>query len=346
MNKKKLGLYLGMLILLVVSVVIRGEEWKKEKPEYIFMTNSTRNYEDFRMFQEFEKTVENAGGIPKILEFEDPKLSSIQQLQTLKKNVKENTKAIIVNAANNSSLTELLEEYREKGISIISCMSEVEARNRDLHIGPADPAAFGKNLMKETIKICQGKGKFAIISGSARTESATTLMMEIRYTFEEEANGQMILSDVLYGDENVEKAMENICSYLEKTSDVKVLICLSERMTEAACKAIMQMKMEEKVTVLGMGNPVFFQKVLEEEKLKLQLYYYDMAEFGKWAAEVALRMSNGEIAGTAGECTEINEKIYCVVNDTTMGGDDRDGTVMYCYPKYQSKGSIRNAEFD
>ena len=124
----------GVLIVFVCCWFIRDR-----KEEYLFVMGDVRSFEDFPMYQNFESEVERLGGEPKVLEFEGKENSAINQIKMLDQEVTDNTVCIVVNASSNDSLSELLQQYQEEGIEVISCISEVSAESRMLHVGTVRP---------------------------------------------------------------------------------------------------------------------------------------------------------------------------------------------------------------
>lgn len=334
-NRKKKHVLLFIMLIVMVFAGAAGIYIKKigVKPEYIFLMSGVRGYEDFPMFSAFEKEITDLGGKPKVLDFEDSD-SVITQRRMLKEAVTENTACIIVNAANSAGLEDILREAVQKGIRIISCISETESSLRQLHIGTVDPESAGEAFIEEAAEACGEKGKFAIISESPQLVLSRDIMMYIRYIFEEHRYPNMIFSDVLYGYEDEKTNLEKISRYLEETSDVKVLICLSEGMTSVCCQAVTALNMEGEVSIVGMGQSKYFTDYMENENVDLRLLSCDMEEFGTAVADIAYQLVAERITGEVGESLAIGEKSYFIQKDYGLGVDEEEGTVIYFYETY------------
>lgn len=334
-DRKKFFRYGAVISVFVVAAVAvffilsRGQ-----KPEYIFLMGDVRSFEDYPMFKSFEAEITRLGGVPKVLEIEESENSSITQIQKLKDEVSDNTVCIIVNAASNENLAGILKKYQEKGIKILSCISEVSALYRMLHVGTVNPRDAGPEMMKETAKLLNQHGQFALVSGVPHSVSMTTLMMEIRYNYEQRKNPELLLTDILFGYEEIEGAVQTIREFLQSAPDTQALICLSERMTEAACMAVKELNLESRVQIVGMGNPGYLDDYLNDDSLRIELYYCDMSEFGTLVAELALKMVQGEVTGNPGEVFKLDGRTYLIEEDIILTEDDIPGSEVYFYPEY------------
>ncbi|MDO4276871.1 MAG: substrate-binding domain-containing protein [Eubacteriales bacterium] len=337
MLRKKGGKFAVTALLLLGLAVAAAGIWKysTKKPEYIFLMGEVRSFEDYPMFKNFENEITNLGCVPRVLEIEESENSSIRQIQKLSETVNDNTVCIIVNAASNENLAGILQKYQERGIKILSCISEVSALYRLLHVGTVDPRTAGPEMMTETARLCGEKGQFAIVSGAPHSVSATTLMMEVRYRYEQRRHPGMILSDILFGYENVETASEKIKQFLEETPDTSALICLSERMTEAACMAVQALEAEDHVTIIGMGDPDYLEDYVKDEKLKMELFYCNMADFGTMVAQLSQKVVSGEVKGTPGEIVKLDQGNYLIKEDEILTEDDIPGSEVYLYQEYK-----------
>lgn len=328
-----------VLICGIVFVILAGGAvflWKDHhaKQEYIFLMSGVRDHQDFPMFQEFEQEIQRIGGKPVILDFTPGEYSGIQQIKLLNAAVDKNTVCIIVNAAAFDNLSEELKEYQKQGIKVISYMNKVDAQYRNLHIGTLKPQIVGECLFEEVYACCPKDGSFLIISDSAQAEFLTTVLMHLRYAYEEENENNLLMADIIFGNNDDDIYETNIENAIHEISSLDVIVCLSERATQEACKVLKKMEMQKEIQVIGVGVPELLSDFFSDDEFQLKSFYNDKTMLGIKIAQIAYSLVEGEIEGNGGEVLTIDGMEY-MIEEQKIGDSE-----VYLYSMYQECVSI------
>lgn len=332
--------FFGLLLVVFAGLlVLFGWRRLNEKPEYIFLMSGVRDHQDFPMFQKFEEEVEKMGGKPVVLDFESEEYSAIQQINLLKNAVNRNTVCIVVNGATVNNLSEELKDYQEQGIKIISCINKVSAKLRSLHVGMIAAEDAGKYLMEEITGICDPEGSFMIVSDSAQAEFLTTLLMEVRYAYEEKKTPGLLMADIVFGNNDTELFEANLENTISEIQGLDVILCLSERATKKACAAVRNLDMEETITIIGMGSPEGMAEYMEDSSLKLKTFYHDKTLLGIGMAQIAHQLVEGEITGTVGEKILLDGKEYMIQEEKNLTKDNISAGEIYLHTEFEQAAS-------
>lgn len=324
-------------IIVFVLAGVKVLQQRHQKPEYIFVMGVNGSLTEDSMVESFCTEVEKLGGTAKVLENDRQRTSLFQAGNcTLNEYVSSNTACIIVNASSNYDMAEQLQKYREKGIAVISCISELDAEYRQLHIGTVNPETSGSEMFRTTVERCGGTGKFAIAGGSPYSVFLNSMLTQIRRIYQNREYPDMILSDIFYGYEDIGEGKRQILEFFKEVPDCKALLCLSERMTESACMAVKEAGLESEISIVGLGNPQYLESYLSDSRLNLDLFYCDMDLFGRLIAQTVWKISEGEIQGKENEIIEIGGIEYRIQEDTPKSEDDTKGSELYYFEEYQT----------
>ena len=337
-NKKRYWIWGCILTLFLLGVFFYSRG--KEKNEILLLTNGIKNTDDDDMFKGVEEIIEQNGYVCKIQDFQPGEWVAGKQVQMLRKMVSEKTAGIVINAAvDSNNLNNLLKEYREKGIKIISYDSDVENESRDLHVGAVEPYATGRNFLKEAADMSDAKGKVVIISESAWSESITTMIQGIRYALETHRYPDMVFSDVLFYKDSTDEVAQSLEDYFNEKGEDHIFLCLSERMTEAACMAAKNCALEEKIKIVGIGKTQNLKEDIVSEKMQLSLFSYDLEDFGEKLAQVALEVVAGQIKGGYGETVQLSSHIYKIgrYGNYQDNAEKRKRNALYFYSMYETE---------
>lgn len=336
--KKKLIAFGGAVLLIVFGAAF----WKNihAKPEYIFLMSGVRNFQDYPMFQQFEKEVHQLGGKAIVLDYSNnEEYSAIKQIELLSDTVNRNTACVIVNAASIKNLTGELKKYHNDGIKVISCMNKTETEYCDLHVGTVNPSTAGAFLMDEVKRECPSDGRFIVVSDSAQAEFLTTLLMNVRHTYEKKYCSDVLLSDIVFRNNDEDIFRSNLKNSIMSIDGIDVILCLSEQAAQMACATVKSLAMEKQITILGLGSPEGLKDYLADTSLKLKIFYNDYDLLGRGIAQIGHALVEEKIQGNVGEKVEIEGVEYQIQEEEPVFSQDILDNELYFYSEFQQEVS-------
>ncbi len=314
MNRKKFGI---VLLCILAAACTGWFVYDMTRPEeYLFLMGEVHSYEDFPMYQAFEQQIQKAGGKAVILESEDKKNNSIEQVRLLQEYVNRHTACILIDAASSDGASEVLKEYLSQGIPVITCRNDTSDGSRTVFAGTADPAEIGSAMMQEAIRLGNDTDRFAIVSGSPTAVSVTTILQHIRQEYER-GETHMQMEDIIYGYEDHEIAVEKITELLENDPELDILLCTTEYMTQAAVETAEKMGMTDQILIVGVGQYDSFADA-DTEDLSLVLFGCDLSSYGQKLGELAISLA-------AGGTTELPEKKIYLTPEISVSGTIKFG---------------------
>lgn len=243
-----------------------------------------------------------------------------KQIEVINQLVAQNVDLIAVSANDYDALEPSLQAAMNKGISVVSFDSAVNADSRQLNINQADPEKIGRTLIQAAYDMVDGEGGIAILSATAQASNQNAwiewMNKEIEENADKYANTPIITT--VYGDDDPTKSTNETAALL-KDSNIKVIIAPTTVGMLAAGKYIQDAGSDVKLT--GLGLPSEMAPFIEDGTTPW-MYLWNPIELGYLAAYAGEALVDGQITGTSGETFDAGTMGEKAVTEDPNGGTE------------------------
>lgn len=311
MNGKNWFLGIGAVLLAGVLFLFSCQSGQfNNRGKYAIVMKSRNNWYNELASNGFKEVIEDAGENCIVLYPDSPSVQ--EQIRLIKNLVDEKVEAIAVAASDEYALTPVLEEAREKGISVVTLDADVETGSRSVYISPVDSEKLGKDLVNEVYQICGHSGQWAILSAGSRSANQNEWIRMMKVQLQEPAYSDLRLVDIVYGEGEYHKAAEKTRQLLEAYPDLKVVCCLSTEGIKAAAEVVREQGKGRNVKVIGLGLPDQMESYVGSgpDDVCPVMYIWNPTDLGRLAGFVSLELSNGRIEERGEQQIFMGDRIY------------------------------------
>ncbi|MFC5467950.1 substrate-binding domain-containing protein [Cohnella suwonensis] len=187
------------------------------------------------------------------------------QIALVEKAIEENPDAIVLAANDYDRLVPVAEKADKKGIELIIVDSGIRS-DKPRSIVATDNFKAGREAGQELLKQLAGKGKVAIISYVKNAASQFDREKGVRSVLE--ASPDIELLDTYYAESSEEKAYVKAKQLLADNADIVGIVGLNEPTSVGTGRAIREMKLQDKVTLIGFDSSFNEITLLDEGVMK------------------------------------------------------------------------------
>jgi rhamnose transport system substrate-binding protein len=161
---------------------------------------------------------------------------------------------IAVSVENKEAISTVLRKARGRGIKVLTWDADAEPDARDFFVNQATPRGIAETLLEHTARLLNGKGTFAIITGSLTAANQNEWIKQIRQVMQEKYP-DLKLADIRPSDDDRQRAFEETQTLLKVHPDIKVVMAIASPAVPGAAEAVKQSgRTDVRVTGLGLPN--------------------------------------------------------------------------------------------
>ncbi len=161
---------------------------------------------------------------------------------------------IAVSVENKEAISTVLRKARSRGIKVLTWDADAEPDARDFFVNQATPRGIAETLLEHTARLLNGKGTFAIITGSLTAANQNEWIKNIRQVMAEKYP-DLTLVDIRPSDDDRQRAFEETQTLLKVHPEIKVVMAIASPAVPGAAEAVKQSgRTDVRVTGLGLPN--------------------------------------------------------------------------------------------
>lgn len=161
--------------------------------------------------------------------------------------------AIAVSVSNREGISTVLRKAREKGIKVLTWDADAERDARDFLVNQATPQGIGYTLTDEAARILDGRGEFAIITGSLSADNQNEWIKHIRARLAEKYPNLNLVT-IQPSDDDRDRAFQEAQNIMKTRPNVRLIMGISAPAVPGAAEAVKQAGRRD-VKVIGLSLP-------------------------------------------------------------------------------------------
>jgi rhamnose transport system substrate-binding protein len=311
-------------LLIAFSVVCSGgggcEREKAATVVFIPKSMGIAYYE--KMYPEFERACTEQGETFKVVG--PAKTDATSQIPIIKAQVQKGVKVILLAPNSADALNTELDAARGKGVKVISVNQEMPGSesHRDACVLPCDFDEVGPSQIELLGSLIDYEGEFAILSATTNATDQNYWLIGMRESLKDPKYAKMKLLEVVYGDDQPEKARKEANGLLSKYPGLRAILAPTSVGIEQAAKAVQERGVYPRgpnagknggVVVTGLGNPNLMRGYLKDGILE-KFALWDPPREAYVAGHLAAGLVKGTIALGEGKTFSVPK-----VGDFTFG---------------------------
>ena len=155
---------------------------------------------------------------------------------------------------NKEGISTALRKAQQKGIKVITFDSDSMPDSRSFFVNQATPEGIGHTLMDEAARLCEGKGKFAIITASLTAANMNDWQEQIE-TRRRQKYTNMVMVALRPCDDLKDKAQAEATTLMSAYPDLDLIMAICSPAVPGSAEAVKQAGKMGKVKVIGLGLP-------------------------------------------------------------------------------------------
>lgn len=252
--------------------------------------------------------------------FQGPATSDVSaQIELIDALIAQGVDAIGVSADDQDALVPVGQKAAEAGIKFISWDSAVAPAGRILHENQADPELVGRSQIQMIAEMIDYEGQIAILSAGANMTNQNTWIEWMKKELEDPKYANMELVGVVYGDDEMQKSLNEAQGLIKSYPDLKGIISPTTVGVAAAGKTLTDAGLCGTIALTGLGLPSQMAEYITSGCCEAMALWNPIDQ-GYLSTYIMHHLIAGEIAGTAGETFSAGRMgSYTVVD---VGGGD------------------------
>lgn len=160
--------------------------------------------------------------------------------------------AIAVAAANREGISTALRKARSRGIKVITWDADAMPDARDFFVNQATPQAIGETLVDEAARLMNGKGEFAVVTGSLTSANQNEWIVWIRKRLQKYPG--MKLARVVPSDDDRDRSFAETQTLMKANPAIRLFMGISVPAVPGIGEAVKQSGRKD-VFVSGLSLP-------------------------------------------------------------------------------------------
>jgi rhamnose transport system substrate-binding protein len=226
------------------------------------------------------------------------------QVQIIKDQVQRGADVIVISANSQDALNEVLDQAREKGVTVITVDSDLtnNESHRDLAVLPVDFSLIGASQIELLGSQIGYEGEFAVLSATVDAPNQNAWIAKMQEALEDPKYAKMKLVTIVYGDDEPQKSATETEALLSKYPNLRGIISPTTAGIHAAARVLQNAGVYPGgpkakgggVVLTGLGNPNEMREYVENGVVaKFQLW--DPADMGRVASYLASQIRSGKL---------------------------------------------------
>lgn len=268
---------------------------------YAIIVKSAGNPYNAKQIQGFKEVIEAQGG--KCITKEPEAATAEAQITMINELVAQQVDSIAIAANDTDALQPALTAAKNAGIAISSFDSSTNAASRAVHVNQAGTEIIGQTLMDAILDITGGSGQFAILSATSQATNQNAWIEAMKKVMEDSKYSGLELVDIVYGDDEYQKSVDQTQALLSNYPDLKVICAPTTVGIMAAAKVLQDQGVADKVKLTGLGLPSEMADYIGADDAHScpYMYLWNPIDIGRLSAYTSIALAKGDITGAAGE---------------------------------------------
>ena len=228
-------------------------------------------------------------------------ITAAAQVELINSAVQQGYNAILIAANDKDALVPALQAAMDRGVTVVTYDSDVEAAGRNLFVNQASSEGIAQGLLESTYDLLGGAGDFAILSTTPDASNQNVWIDFMKQGLENDPKyADMNLVTTVYGDDIDDKSTLETQGLLQNNPNVKVIVApTSVGIVSAARFVSSRPEYKGKVFVTGLGLPNDMREYITDGS-GAQAALWDVPALGYLAVYAAANIASGITTPTAG----------------------------------------------
>ncbi len=221
------------------------------------------------------------------------------QLTVIKDQVQRGVGVIVISANSPDALNEVLDQAREKGVTVITVDSDLTGNegHRDVGVLPTDFSQVGPSQLELLAKSINYEGEFAILSATTDAPNQNAWIEGMKTAMKDAKYAKMKLVEVVYGDDEPQKSSTEMESLLSKYPNLRGVISPTSVGLAAAAQVLENSGLYPGgpkakgagVVLTGLSTPNQMKEFVEKGVVA-SFQLWDPADMGRIAAYIGMQV--------------------------------------------------------
>ncbi len=251
------------------------------------------------MIEGFKNVIETEGNTCVVKE--PAEATAEAQIAMINECVSQGVDSISIAANDADALEPALTAAKEAGIHVSSFDSSTNAESREIFINQAGVQIIGETLMDAVKDITGGEGQWAILSATSQATNQNAWIDAMKSVMEGDDYAGLELVDVVYGDDEYQKSVDQTTALLSNYPDLKVICAPTTVGIMAAAKVLQDQGSDVKLTGLGLPSEMADYIGDDDAHSCPYMYLWNPIDIGSLTAYTAIALVNGDITGATGD---------------------------------------------
>jgi rhamnose transport system substrate-binding protein len=268
---------------------------------YAIIVKSAGNPYNAKEIEGFKEVIEAEGGT--CITKEPESATAEAQITMINELVAQQVDAIAIAANDTDALQPALTAAKNAGIAISSLDSSTNPDSRAVHVNQAGTQIIGQTLVDAVSDIIGGEGQFAILSATSQATNQNAWIEAMKTVMEDSQYAGIELVDVVYGDDEYQKSVDQTLALLSKYPDLKGICAPTTVGIMAAAKVLQDQGVAGTIKLTGLGLPSEMADYIgdDDEHACPYMYLWNPIDIGRLSAYTSIALATSEITGAAGE---------------------------------------------
>jgi len=289
---------------------------------YAVVMKATGNPYNELTAEGFRKEIEKAGATC-IVEYPES-TSAESQIRLIQELVRREVDAIAIAANDMNALEASLQEALAAGIKVSTLDSNTNEKSRMIFVNQISAREAGESLVEAVYDISEGAGQWAILSATSQASNQNQWIDEMKRILEDEKYKDLMLVDIVYGDDEEEASAKKTRLLMESYPDLKVICVPTIVGLQTAAKVIRDEFPQSTTKVTGFGLPSHMEPYIgdDDQSICPYMYLWDPRDVGRLSAYVSMALVEGSIKGNKDETFVAGNMGTFIVTDCPDGGTE------------------------
>lgn len=214
------------------------------------------------------------------------------QTDIVKSLIQQRVDVLVVAPNDPDSLAPILEDAKEKGITVMTSDTDAPNSVRELFVNQASVEGIGQALTDALLEKMGGKGKYAIVScGQTAANLNAWIKVQKAYTKEKYPDAEIV--DTVYAGEDEAKAVSMAKDLMNAHPDLTGLVGECTSSAPGVAKAVREADKIGKVFTVGLGTPQSMKSYLEDGSSSAAILW-DVEQLGYLTVWAAKQLKDGK----------------------------------------------------
>lgn len=243
------------------------------------------------------------------------------QITSINELVAQNVDVIAIAANDLDALQPAIEAANEEGIQVISVDGQLNEESRLTHVNQADSEMIGITLIEAVSEMIGGSGQIAILSATSQSSNQNIWIDYMKTELEDSAYANIELVEVVYGDDEFQKSVDQTQALLSNYPDLKAIVAPTTVGIMAAAKVITDEDLIGEVVITGLGLPSEMADYIENGACPW-MYLWNPIDVGYLAGYTCIAIGEGTITGAVGDTFEAGSLGTFEIVEAADGGTE------------------------